>query len=71
MAGEKMTFTHNFKDGVNFVKTVHLRFVRRTEHLPEFYDPPTATFKVLQQMWQGSDGTQIWEDVPLEDEMET
>lgn len=52
-------------DGVVFyTRTMELRFLGREVDLSAFYSPRTAISYVLQQRWQGSDGSSRWEDVP-------
>lgn len=54
--------------GVNWTATNQLRFVERHETFSRDGEHYARLVKVLQQMWQGSNGTQKWEDVPLETE---
>jgi hypothetical protein len=53
---------------VTLIATTQFRWLRRTVELHPFYSPNTGTALVLQQMYQGSDGTQQWQDVPTVDE---
>ena len=57
----------------SWILTNQLRWVERTEYMTRDYGDYTETvgaknYKVLQQMWQGSNGTQKWEDVSTETE---
>ena len=42
--------------------TPQLRYVERA--YPTWCDGPDPTYTVLQQLWQSSNGSQKWEDVP-------
>jgi hypothetical protein len=53
---------------VMFSATTQFRWARRTVKLDPFFFPDETVTTVLQQMYQGSDGTQRWEDVPIVDE---
>lgn len=61
----------------SFQLTNQLRYLSRADQVP--VDDPTAPegafwthhVTVLQQMWQGSNGTQRWVDVPTVEEEET
>lgn len=48
----------------SFTATNQLRFVRR--EVPSERNAGCMThISILQQMWQGSNGTQKWQDVPM------
>jgi hypothetical protein len=50
--------------GINYSVTPYLRYVKRRI----FIDEQRSKYELrLQQMWQGSDGSQKWEWIPEED----
>jgi hypothetical protein len=53
---------------VYWTQTTNFRWLRRRVKLDPFYFPDETIILVLQQCWQGSDGTQDWKDVPTVDE---